>query len=110
MADDFAVRLVAALDRAETEARDVSPRFTGALNDMVSMSGGHNDIAEFALNWNPSVVLRLIERDRTLLDRHRRGQSQDMRHQDGTCTWCAAGWPCEDVVDAAAFWGVTDGT
>lgn len=67
MADDLATRLAAALDRAETEARAVAQGFTEALDDMVSMSGGHNDVAEFAKSYGPTFVLRLIERDRALV-------------------------------------------
>lgn len=67
MADDLSTRLAAALDRAETEARNVAPGFAEALDIMVTMSGGHDDIAEFASDWGPGAALRLIERDRALL-------------------------------------------
>jgi hypothetical protein len=60
--------------------------------------------------WSPDRVLALIAADRRVLGRH--GKPNDhltSRFEQSYygCPRCGGAWPCEDVLDLAARWGVT---
>jgi hypothetical protein len=108
---DVRKQLIEALDQAERLARaamghqvfdgtgivTMSPTLTG-LHRSVVIEG---NVATFLRRWDPSTVLRLIERERRLTERHRPDQD------DSPIVRCFTDddlWPCDEINLAAAFW------
>lgn len=67
---------------------------TGEADDQQSMRD-----AAFIARWDPATVLRLVERDREMLDEHR----DDRPDWRCACTGSPA-LPCRELRRATAFW------
>jgi hypothetical protein len=71
---------------------------------------GREADAEHIAAWSPDRVLALIAADRRVLDRHTADRTQheiDCEGGEAECERCENAWPCPDVLDLAARWGVT---
>lgn len=123
-------RITAALDGAEKNARAATPgpwwpesggdfgsRFW-IIGNVLRERYGNNALnfgedegtARYVAFWSPDRVLALIAADRRVLDRH--GKPNDhltsrFEHSYYGCPRCSGAWPCPDLLDLAARWGVT---
>lgn len=133
--DDLYVRLQKALDEAEKRVKACSPgpwrvndsEYAEAILDAEDrdiVSGGRwggearifdsDEDAQHIARWDPSTVLRLIERDRDLLRDHTWSVVWKPVQGDPVwgdcCSWCSltasspVRAPCAEIERAAEFW------
>lgn len=120
MTGDIRKQLIEALDEAERQAHEARGRIVGGNWDVsrhhrrlaqVVERGAliaenlPNEIAEHIARWNPSTVLRLVERDRRLIERHQ--PEIGLSGEPGQwCAGCHYTWTdeCPELLGTAAFW------
>lgn len=108
MTADLTARVTAALNEAEDAAEKAKRNGQWGTarewsRELCSTNGDHIAF------WSPDRVLALIAADRRVLERHSHTTSYlPTESRAGEhCLCCGNTWPCDDLLDLAARWGVT---